>query len=163
MPWPWIPPRGKPEKKAVFSPHCGNETTTNHNRAFPLSGVRASECSFPQKLPLRHMDPKPSKGRHVPFILTKEPKPSRRQGNTPSPARHTSASKGPTSNGTPDAQPPHQRKVFGGRGWGFGGRGGKPFSRRVPSPSPDTSCYGKSAPMAVIENVPWLTPRMARS
>ena len=49
MPWPWFPPRGKPEKKAVFSPHCGNETTTNHNRAFPLSGVRASECSFPQK------------------------------------------------------------------------------------------------------------------
>ena len=30
----WIPPRGKPEKKAVFSPHCGDETTTNYNRAF---------------------------------------------------------------------------------------------------------------------------------
>ena len=28
------PPRGKPEKKAVFSSHCGDETTTNYNRAF---------------------------------------------------------------------------------------------------------------------------------
>ena len=46
---------------------------------------------------------------------------------------------------------------------GVRGKGRKPFSRRVPSPSPDTSYYGKSAPMAVIENVPWLTPRMARS
>ncbi len=34
MPYQWIPPRGKPEKKAVFSPHCGNKTTTNYNRAF---------------------------------------------------------------------------------------------------------------------------------
>ena len=33
MPWPWIPPRGKPEKKAVFSSHCGDETTINYNRA----------------------------------------------------------------------------------------------------------------------------------
>ena len=33
MPWSWIPPRGKPDKKAVFSPHCGDETTTNYNRA----------------------------------------------------------------------------------------------------------------------------------
>ena len=32
MPWPWLPPRGKPEKKAVFSPHYGDETTTNYNR-----------------------------------------------------------------------------------------------------------------------------------
>ena len=34
MPWPWLPPRGKPEKRAVFSPHCGDETTTSYNRAF---------------------------------------------------------------------------------------------------------------------------------
>ena len=38
----WIPPRGKPEKKAVFSPYCGDETTTNYNRAkrkaFPVLG-----------------------------------------------------------------------------------------------------------------------------
>ena len=34
MPYPWLPPRGKPEKKAVFSPYCGDETTTNYNRAF---------------------------------------------------------------------------------------------------------------------------------
>ena len=33
MPYPWLPPRGKPEKKAVFSPHCGDETTTYYNRA----------------------------------------------------------------------------------------------------------------------------------
>jgi hypothetical protein len=33
MPYPWIPPRGKQEKKAVFSPHCGDETTTYYNRA----------------------------------------------------------------------------------------------------------------------------------
>ena len=30
---PWYPPRGKPEKKAVFSPHGGDETTTSYNRA----------------------------------------------------------------------------------------------------------------------------------
>ena len=29
----WSPPRGKPEKKAVFSSHCGDETTINYNRA----------------------------------------------------------------------------------------------------------------------------------
>jgi len=29
------PAKGKPEKKAVFSPHCGDETTTNYyNKAF---------------------------------------------------------------------------------------------------------------------------------
>ena len=33
MPYPWLPPRGKPDKKAVFSPHCGDETTTYYNRA----------------------------------------------------------------------------------------------------------------------------------
>ena len=27
------PAKGKPEKKAVFLPHCGDETTTNYNRA----------------------------------------------------------------------------------------------------------------------------------
>ena len=30
MPYPWIPPRGKLEKKAVFSPCVGDETTTNY-------------------------------------------------------------------------------------------------------------------------------------
>ena len=34
MPEPWIPPRGKLEKKAIFSKHCGDETTTYSNRAF---------------------------------------------------------------------------------------------------------------------------------
>ena len=29
-----LPPRGKPEKKAVFSPHCEDKTTTNYNKAF---------------------------------------------------------------------------------------------------------------------------------
>ena len=28
-----VPPRGKLEKKAVFSPCCGDETTTRHDRA----------------------------------------------------------------------------------------------------------------------------------
>ena len=28
--------KGKPEKKAVFSLHCGDETTTYYNRAFPF-------------------------------------------------------------------------------------------------------------------------------
>ena len=28
MPWPWFPLKGKPEKKAVFSLHCWDETTT---------------------------------------------------------------------------------------------------------------------------------------
>ena len=69
----------------------------------------------------------------------------------------------PTSNGTPDAQPPHQPEVCGGRGWRCGGRGGKPFFRKVPSPSPDISYYGKSAPMVVIEKVPCVTPRIERS
>ena len=34
MPCPWFPPRGKPEKKAVFSPHCGGETTTYYTEPF---------------------------------------------------------------------------------------------------------------------------------
>ena len=34
MPYQWILPRGKPEKKAVFSLHCGDKTTINDNRAF---------------------------------------------------------------------------------------------------------------------------------
>ena len=40
MPWPWFPPRGKPEKKAVFSPHCGDETTTYYNRAVEIPRIR---------------------------------------------------------------------------------------------------------------------------
>ena len=28
------PAKEKTGEKAVFSPHCGDETTTNHNRAF---------------------------------------------------------------------------------------------------------------------------------
>ena len=31
------PLRGKQEKKAVFSRYCGDETTTNHNRAFAFT------------------------------------------------------------------------------------------------------------------------------
>ncbi len=34
MPYPWSPPRGKPEKKTVFSLNCGDEITTYYNRAF---------------------------------------------------------------------------------------------------------------------------------
>ena len=34
MPYPCIPSRGKPEKKAVFSPDCGNEATLYYDRAF---------------------------------------------------------------------------------------------------------------------------------
>ena len=34
MPYPWLPPRGKSEKKAVFSSHCGDETNINDNGAF---------------------------------------------------------------------------------------------------------------------------------
>ena len=30
----WIPPIGKPDKKAVLSACCGDETTTCHDRAF---------------------------------------------------------------------------------------------------------------------------------
>ena len=40
MPWPWFPPKGKPEKKAVFSPHCGDETTTYYNRAVEIPRIR---------------------------------------------------------------------------------------------------------------------------
>ena len=36
MPEPWLPPRGKLKKKAVFSPHCGDETARNYNRAFSI-------------------------------------------------------------------------------------------------------------------------------
>ena len=32
------PAKGKTDKKAVFSPHCGDETTTNYNRANFLGG-----------------------------------------------------------------------------------------------------------------------------
>ena len=43
MPYPRLPPRGKPEKKAVFSPYCGDETTINltepfHKRKTPVRG-----------------------------------------------------------------------------------------------------------------------------
>ena len=51
MPWPWIPPRGKPEKKAVFSSHCGDETTTNFNRAFEFQVIEI-------RLPLRERMPR---------------------------------------------------------------------------------------------------------
>ena len=33
MPWLWIPPMGKLEKKSVFSPHGRDETTTCRDRA----------------------------------------------------------------------------------------------------------------------------------
>ena len=38
MSQPWSPPRGKLEKKAVFSPCCGDETTTNMTGPFGLPG-----------------------------------------------------------------------------------------------------------------------------
>ena len=34
MPRAWIPPRGGLEKKVVFSPCCGDETTTYYDRTF---------------------------------------------------------------------------------------------------------------------------------
>ena len=37
MPQAWIPPRGELEKKVVFSPCRGDETTTYHDRAFVKS------------------------------------------------------------------------------------------------------------------------------
>ena len=39
MPQLWSPPKGKLEKKAVFSPYCGDETTTYHDRAFFIMSV----------------------------------------------------------------------------------------------------------------------------
>ena len=36
MPQAWIPPRGELEKKVVFSPCCGNETTTSYDRAYRI-------------------------------------------------------------------------------------------------------------------------------
>ena len=33
------PAKGKLEKKAVFPPHCGDETTTNYNRAFCIQNT----------------------------------------------------------------------------------------------------------------------------
>ena len=32
----WIPPMGKPDKKAVFSAYCGDEATACAGRAFPF-------------------------------------------------------------------------------------------------------------------------------
>ena len=53
MPWPWIPPRGEPEKKAVFSPHYGDETATNYSRAneklLKGRGEKRGEFPFIQK------------------------------------------------------------------------------------------------------------------
>ena len=37
MPYPWLPPRGKPGKKAAFPPHCGDETTTNYKQSLLYS------------------------------------------------------------------------------------------------------------------------------
>ena len=34
MPWLWIPPKGKLEKKSAFSSYCGDEATTYYDRAF---------------------------------------------------------------------------------------------------------------------------------
>lgn len=38
MPWLWIPPMGKLEKKVVFSPCCGDEATTYYDRAMEKAG-----------------------------------------------------------------------------------------------------------------------------
>ena len=41
MPQPGIPPRGKLEKKAVFSPCCGDGTTSYSDRAFGIIAQRS--------------------------------------------------------------------------------------------------------------------------
>ena len=55
--------------------------------------------------------------------------------------------------GTPAAQPPHQSKVLGGKGWGLG-RGREPFFKRVPSPSPISKNQ-------ILSNGPAATPSTA--
>ena len=45
---PWIPPRGKPEKKAVFSPHCGDETTIYSNKALGNAEGASLKREMPQ-------------------------------------------------------------------------------------------------------------------
>ncbi len=47
-PEPWIPPRGKPEKKAVFSPHCGDETTIYSNKALGNAEGASLKREMPQ-------------------------------------------------------------------------------------------------------------------
>ena len=50
MPQPWIPPRGKLEKKLYFSPHCGDETTTYYNRAirfYFVQGLSRQKMDIP--------------------------------------------------------------------------------------------------------------------
>ena len=51
MPWLWIPPRGNLEKKAAFSPCCGDEATIYYDRATgkkpvfpPCCGGKTTTC-----------------------------------------------------------------------------------------------------------------------
>ena len=51
MPWLWIPPRGNLEKKAAFSPCCGDEVTIYYDRATgkkpvfpPCCGGKTTTC-----------------------------------------------------------------------------------------------------------------------
>ena len=46
MPYQWIQPRGKLEKKAVFSPHCGDKTTINDNRVFLFINRKLEQSLF---------------------------------------------------------------------------------------------------------------------
>ena len=43
MPQPWIPPKGKLEKKLYFSPYCGDETTTYYITEPQKSRKRSSQ------------------------------------------------------------------------------------------------------------------------
>ena len=66
MPWLWIPPRGKLERKAAFSSCCGDEATTYYDRAFRkmalrVSGGRTPRASFEPTRPA--IDPYKSLGR----------------------------------------------------------------------------------------------------
>ena len=44
MPQAWIPPRGELEKKVIFSPCCGDETTTYYDRAYGKACTRPPTC-----------------------------------------------------------------------------------------------------------------------
>ena len=105
------PAKGKPEEKAVFSQHCGDETTTYYNRAKGFS---------------RH-----TMGLKQPNPMTVFPPLAFRQLKRQEPAAMT----GPK--GKAGKRDSIRAKVFEKGGEGAWGRGGKNFLQKVfPSPPP---------------------------
>ena len=71
--WLWIPPMGKPDKKAVVSACCGDETTTYHDRAFLKNSFWISDSWNAAFLQKRMSPPHGSIDRDTPTGYTEAP------------------------------------------------------------------------------------------